>query len=119
MAGKLTTHVLDTAQGKPGAGITVELFQISLSQNAKLLKTLTTNTDGRTDQPLLNSDEMQEGTYELRFAMGDYFTKQSNALPDPLFLNIIPIRFSIADTDKHYHIPLLCSPWSYSTYRGS
>ena len=119
MTGKLTTHVLDTAQGKPGAGITIELFQISLSQNAKLIKTLTTNADGRTDQPLLEASEMAKGTYELRFAMGDYFTKQSDTLPDPLFLNIIPIRFSIADTDKHYHIPLLCSPWSYSTYKGS
>lgn len=119
MTGKLTTHILDTAQGKPAAGVTVELFQISLSQNAKLIKTLTTNTDGRTDQPLLTSDEMEKGTYELRFAMGGYFTTQSDNLPDPLFLNIVPIRFSIAGTSEHYHIPLLCSPWSYSTYKGS
>ncbi|PZO12532.1 MAG: hydroxyisourate hydrolase [Leptolyngbya foveolarum] len=119
MTGKLTTHILDTAQGQPAANVTVELFQISLSQNAKLIKTLTTNADGRTDQPLLTSKEMEKGTYELRFAMGGYFAKQLDKLPDPLFLNIIPIRFSIADTSKHYHIPLLCSPWSYSTYRGS
>lgn len=119
MTGKLTTHILDTAQGEPATGVTVELFQISLSQNAKLIKTLTTNADGRTAQPLLTSNEIAKGTYELRFAMGNYFTQQSATLPDPIFLNIIPIRFSIADTSKHYHIPLLCSPWSYSTYRGS
>lgn len=116
MAGKLTTHILDTAQGQPAADVIVELFQISLSQNAKLIKTLTTHADGHTDQPLLTSGEMKKGTYELRFAMGGYFAKQSETLPDPLFLNIIPIRFSIADISKHYHIPLICSPWSYSTF---
>ena len=119
MAGKLTTHILDTAQGKPAAGVTVELWQISLAQNATLIETRVTNADGRTDQPLLADDKMTKGTYELRFAMGGYFSEQSANLPDPLFLNIVPIRFSIAEVDEHYHIPLLCSPWSYSTYKGS
>lgn len=119
MAGKLTTHVLDTAQGKPAAGLVVELWKIELSQNAKLIKTMKTNADGRTDAALLDEDEIARGTYELRFTMGEYFSAQSYELPDPLFLNIVPIRFSIADTNEHYHVPLLCSPWSYSTYKGS
>ena len=114
MAGKLTTHVLDTAQGCPAAGLTIELWQ-----GERLLKTVTTNTDGRTDAPLLIDNELTVGVYELRFAVGDYFKKQSNNLPEPLFLDQVPIQFGIADAAAHYHVPLLCSPWSYSTYRGS
>ena len=114
MAGKLTTHVLDTAQGCPAAGLTIELWQAKT-----LLKTVTTNADGRTDTPLLTDDELTVGVYELRFAVGDYFKQQSGDLPNPLFLDTVPIRFGIADATAHYHVPLLCSPWSYSTYRGS
>ncbi|MGD1949875.1 MAG: hydroxyisourate hydrolase [Leptolyngbyaceae cyanobacterium] len=114
MAGKLTTHVLDTAQGCPAAGLSIELWQAK-----SLLKTVTTNADGRTDTPLLMDDALTTGVYELRFALGDYFKKQFSDLPDPLFLDLIPIQFGIADATAHYHVPLLCSPWSYSTYRGS
>lgn len=114
MAGKLTTHVLDTAQGRPAAGLIIELWQAD-----RLLKTVTTNADGRTDAPLLRDNELTVGVYELRFAVGDYFKQQSGDLPEPLFLDNVPIRFGIADATAHYHVPLLCSPWSYSTYRGS
>ncbi|MEM1243040.1 MAG: hydroxyisourate hydrolase [Cyanobacteria bacterium P01_H01_bin.26] len=114
MTGKLTTHVLDTALGCPAAGLTIELWQAN-----RLLKTVTTNADGRTDTPLLIDEELTTGVYELRFAVGDYFRAQSDDLPEPLFLNSIPIQFGIADATVHYHVPLLCSPWAYSTYRGS
>ena len=114
MAGKLTTHVLDTAQGCPATGLSIELWQAK-----NLLKTTTTNADGRTDTPLLVDDELVAGIYELRFAVGDYFKKHFSHLPDPPFLDHVPVQFGIADTTAHYHVPLLCSPWSYSTYRGS
>ncbi len=114
MVGKLTTHVLDTAQGCPAAGLTIELWHGDC-----LLKTVITNADGRTDAPLLANDALTVGRYELRFAVGDYFKQQSSDLPDPPFLDIVPIQFGIADAMTHYHVPLLCSPWSYSTYRGS
>lgn len=114
--GFVTTHVLDTAQGKPGADITVSLFRIA--DQRELIKTLQTNADGRTDQPIIGEQEFSKGTYELVFSVGNYFKKflqEPNALP---FLDEIPIRFSIS-VDDHYHVPLLVSPWSYSTYRGS
>ncbi|NEQ48598.1 MAG: hydroxyisourate hydrolase [Leptolyngbya sp. SIO3F4] len=114
MAGKLTTHVLDTAQGCPAAGMTIELWSCD-----RLLKTIITNIDGRTNVPLLADDALIANVYELRFAVGDYFKQQCSKLPEPLFLDIVPIRFGIADATAHYHVPLLCSPWSYSTYRGS
>lgn len=114
MTGKLTTHVLDTAQGCPAAGLTIELWR-----GVHLLKTVITNADGRTDAPLLIDDEVIVGMYKLCFAIGDYFKEQSSDLPDPLFLDQVPIQFGIADAMAHYHVPLLCSPWSYSTYRGS
>lgn len=110
MPGKLTTHVLDTAAGKPGTGITISLHLIENGQRTLLTET-TTNADGRTDQPLLAGPTMKSGLYEITFAVGTYFREG--------FLDTVPVRFRIADAEAHYHIPLLCSPWSYSTYRGS
>lgn len=113
--GQLTTHVLDTAQGKPGAGISVKLF--SLENGRHLVATSVTNDDGRTDQPLLEGDTYRAGSYELEFAVGPYFSGRTFT-SDPPFLDDVVVRFSIAP-DQHYHVPLLVSPWSYSTYRGS
>lgn len=109
--GKLTTHVLDTANGRPGAGIAVELFSLHGVQ-LTLLKSVQTNADGRTDAPLLEGEKFRAGTYQLVFHVGAYFRSQG-------FLDQVPIRFVIADPATHYHVPLLCSPWSYTTYRGS
>ncbi|MEP0918575.1 hydroxyisourate hydrolase [Leptolyngbya sp. DQ-M1] len=118
--GKLTTHVLDTAHGCPAANLTIELWAIEPQTEQKThLKTVTTNADGRTDSPMLNESEIKVGTYELVFVIGNYFAAKSVKTPEPAFLDRIPIRFGIADADAHYHVPLLASPWSYSTYRGS
>lgn len=119
MAGKLTTHVLDTAQGCPAKGITIELWSVAQSGEKTLLKTTITNADGRTDVPLLAEAEFAVGVYELVFAVGEYFARQLPDLPHPPFLNQVPLQFGIADPNSHYHVPLLTSPWSYSTYRGS
>jgi 5-hydroxyisourate hydrolase len=127
MAGKLTTHVLDTAHGCPAANLPIELWSIdSVSGDREaalrdrvLIKKLTTNQDGRTDEPLLINETFKIGLYELVFTVGDYFAKYAENLPQLLFLNRIPIQFAIADPNSHYHVPLLVSPWSYSTYRGS
>ncbi len=118
--GKLTTHVLDTANGCPAAGMGIEFWQI-LAAGDRLLASVTTNLDGRVDNPLLSHGAMAVGVYELRFAVGDYFKALPSTalLPDPPFLSEVPLRFGIADTSAHYHVPLLVSPWSYSTYRGS
>ena len=113
---RLTTHVLDTANGRPGNGIKISLF--SLDGGRKLLTTAVTNDDGRTDSPLLDEAAFNAGTYELKFAVGEYFATAGNELADPPFLGDVVIRVSLAD-DSHYHVPLLVSPWSYSTYRGS
>lgn len=114
--GRLTTHILDTANGQPAAGVTVRLF--SLQGQRALLTTLRSNEDGRTDAPLLEGDSMQAGTYELEFDIGDYFASIGVTVADPPFLNTVVIRFAV-NSDEHYHVPLLASPWSYSTYRGS
>lgn len=120
MPGKLTTHILDTAHGRPAAGITIELWSVNLETNQKsLVKTVTTNADGRTDAPLLADGELKTGVYGLVFMVGDYFQQASTGLSDPPFLNHIPLQFGVADPNAHYHVPLLVSPWSYSTYRGS
>ncbi|MDS1348161.1 hydroxyisourate hydrolase [Planktothrix agardhii] len=120
MVGKLTTHVLDTAQGRPVANLKIELWQINSEIGERtLLKTAITNKDGRTDIPLLTETELKQGIYELVFAVGDYFKTQYESLDYPLFLDNIPIRFGIANPTVAYHVPLLVSPWSYSTYRGS
>lgn len=116
--GKLSTHVLDTALGKPGAGVEIELYVIKNGQRS-LLKRVVTNQDGRCDAPLLQHDAMQVGQYELVFAAGDYFARLSTPLPTPRFIDRVTLAFGIADASQNYHVPLLVSPWSYSTYRGS
>ena len=116
--GKLSTHVLDTAHGSPAAGVRIELWSLAGAAR-KLLKTATTNADGRTDAPLLATEELRAGPYEIVFHVGDYFASKGVALTDPRFLDQVPVRFSIADATASYHVPLLVSPWSYSTYRGS
>lgn len=116
--GKLTTHVLDTARGRPAAGMAIELWGLEGSERS-LLATTITNSDGRTNAPLLASGTLQARTYELVFHVGDYFRPQDLPLPKRLFLDRVPIQFAIDDPDSHYHVPLLVSPWSYSTYRGS
>ncbi len=117
MSGYLTTHVLDTATGRPAAGLSVELFAVE-DDKRRLLKSLTTDVDGRTDEPLLRNGEFVAGIYEIVFDVGGYFAGETD-LPDPSFLGLVPIRFGVADPETHYHVPLLASPWSYSTYRGS
>jgi len=116
--GKLTTHVLDTAQGKPGNGMQIELFAID-ADGRHLLKSVITNQDGRCDGPLLQDEALTAGRYELVFAAGDYFAAQGQVLPEPRFIDRVAIAFGIADAAQNYHVPLVVSPWSYSTYRGS
>lgn len=115
---KLSTHVLDTAQGKPAAGMRIDLDRIDATSRHRVAST-TTNHDGRTDAPLLADEALAPGTYELTFHSADYFRREGLPLANPPFLDAIPIRFSIAPGDAGYHVPLLCSPWAYSTYRGS
>lgn len=115
--GRLTTHVLDTATGKPASGMTIELFL--LDGGSVLLKTIVTNADGRADGPILEGAAFMRGHYELRFHAGDYLRASGSSLPEPAFLDVIPIRFGIADPAQHFHVPLLLSPYGYSTYRGS
>lgn len=117
--GKLSTHVLDTAHGSPAAAMRIELYRIASDSSRELIKRTVTNLDGRTDSPLLSGEEMRNGTYELNFHVAEYFESRGAELADPPFLDLVPIRFSIADDTSHYHVPLLVSPWSYSTYRGS
>lgn len=115
----LTTHVLDTALGKPAEGLTIGLYRID-GETRTLLKTVSTNADGRVDGgPMLAGDSFAVGTYELMFHAGDYLRGSGAALTDPPFLDLVPIRFGIADTTGHYHVPLLISGYGYSTYRGS
>lgn len=117
MAGRLTTHVLDTTSGKPAAGLSIALYRFDGAARSHL-KTVSTNADGRCDAPLLQGAEFATGEYELTFAAGDYLRAQGVALPEPAFLDIVPIRFGMAE-QTHYHVPLLLSPYGYSTYRGS
>jgi 2-oxo-4-hydroxy-4-carboxy-5-ureidoimidazoline decarboxylase len=116
--GRLSTHVLDTYHGRPAAGVTVELYEVGKSARARLVHAVT-NQDGRTDQPLLSGGPLRVGTYELQFHVGDYFKRCGVALPIEPFLDVVPIRFGISEPEGHYHVPLLVTPWSYSTYRGS
>ena len=117
-SGRLTTHVLDTMSGQPGAGLAVELFRIE-GEARRLLARLTTNNDGRTAEPLLAGADLRRGTYELVFHVGGYFRARGTVLTEPAFLDQVPVRFGIADPARHYHVPLLVSPYGYSTYRGS
>jgi 5-hydroxyisourate hydrolase len=116
--GRLTTHVLDTAAGRPAAGLMVELFRAG-ADGGEPLASATTNADGRLDAPLLEGAAFAVGVYELRFHAGDYLRKAGTAVQDPAFLDVIPIRFGVADAAGHYHVPLLLSPYGYTTYRGS
>jgi hydroxyisourate hydrolase len=117
VGGFLTTHVLDTARGRPAAGMALELFRIDGGER-RPLKKIEANAKGRTDEPLLAEDEFEPGIYEIVFDVGGYFVGEPG-VTDPPFLGLVPIRFGIADASAHYHVPLLASPWSYSTYRGS
>jgi len=116
--GHLSTHVLDTAHGCPAAGMAVSLQRLQ-GESVVTLKTSTLNADGRTDGPLLEADEMAAGRYRLLFEVAPYFRARGLVLPEPAFLDTVQLDFGIADAAGHYHVPLLCSPWSYSTYRGS
>jgi 5-hydroxyisourate hydrolase len=115
--GRLTTHVLDTTSGRPASGVRIELFD--LSQEREPLVDTVTNHDGRCDAPLMDQDVFRVGRYELVFHAGDYFRAQGIEIPDPAFLDEVVIRFGIAEPGSHYHVPLLLSPYGYSTYRGS
>ena len=116
--GKLSTHVLDITQGKPGAGVTVQLYAVEVGVKT-LLKTEVTNQDGRCNAPLLEGADFKTGCYELVFAAGDYFDAQGLALPTPKFIDRVTLAFGVADATQNYHVPLVVSPWAYSTYRGS
>lgn len=115
--GRLTTHVLDTYSGLPANGMLIELYRVD-SDSDDPVASATTNEDGRCDEPMLDEDEFSRGQWELSFYVGDYFDDLNIDLPDPPFLDVVSISFGIAD-DSNYHVPLLVSPWSYSTYRGS
>jgi len=115
--GRLTTHVLDTAHGRPGAGIKIDLYRLGASRER--VASAATNADGRCDRPLLEGDGFGAGTYELVFHVGQYFAGNGVKLPQPPFLDEVVIRFGIAKAGEHYHVPLLVSPYGYSTYRGS
>ena len=117
MSGFLTTHVLDTARGCPAADLKIELFRIT-DNKRQLLKTLHTNADGRTDEQILPADAFQTGVYELVFHAGDYLDAIGTSPEEPRFLDVIPLRFGMSEA-SHYHVPLLLSPYGYSTYRGS
>jgi 5-hydroxyisourate hydrolase len=127
MSGKLSTHVLDTVHGCPAQNMQIELWAIAIdtqttdqtTEQKTLLKTLYTNQDGRTDELLLNAEEMQVGIYEIWFNVSDYFATHRVSQTEPAFLSRVPIRFGISDIGDRYHVPLLISPWAYSTYRGS
>ncbi|MDP9354618.1 MAG: hydroxyisourate hydrolase [Chloroflexota bacterium] len=120
VTGRLTTHVLDTVHGRPAVGMTIELWRLSPdSEERTLVVTTRTGPDGRTSNPLLAGDDLHPGVYELVFDVAAYFAALGVSTPLPPFLDRVPIRFGIADADAHYHVPLLASPWSYSTYRGS
>ncbi len=117
--GRLSTHALDTHGGLPGANIPIELWELSRDAPARLLLRTVTNKDGRTDTPLIAGRPVPIGAYELRFAVAGYFKSRGVTLAEPPFLDIVPIRFSVAEPEAHYHVPLVTTPWSYATYRGS
>lgn len=116
--GHLSTHVLDTVRGKPAAGVAIRLYACN-GDKRQLLKSATTNADGRTDSPLLSGSNFVVGVYELVFSAGDYHRAQGDELPSPPFLDEVVVRFGVSDSSSNYHVPLLLSPYSYSTYRGS
>jgi 5-hydroxyisourate hydrolase len=115
----LTTHVLDVTRGGPAEDVRLELFEFAAGNQRRLIADVATNADGRTDKPLIRAEDARVGRFELIFHAGDYFRRRGVEMADPPFLDLIPIRFAIAKPGAHYHVPLLVSPWSYSTYRGS
>jgi 2-oxo-4-hydroxy-4-carboxy-5-ureidoimidazoline decarboxylase len=117
--GRLSTHVLDTHGGHPAAGVTIELFELFANGERRAIVTTTTNRDGRTDQPLIGGRPLPIARYELRFHVGAYFGQRGTPQGDPPFLDVVPVQFAVAEPEGHYHVPLLVTPWSYSTYRGS
>jgi 2-oxo-4-hydroxy-4-carboxy-5-ureidoimidazoline decarboxylase len=117
--GRLSTHVLDTHSGKPAAGIAVELIELSELGESRVVTRTVTNSDGRTDAPLIGGRPVPIGSYELHFTVGKYFASRGVPLSDPPFLDHIPLRFSVSEPEGHLHVPLLVTPWSYATYRGS
>jgi 5-hydroxyisourate hydrolase len=117
--GRLSTHVLDTVRGGPAADVVIDLHILEADGTSRLVKQARTNADGRTDQPLLAGAEFKVGTYVLTFHIADYFRRAGTVTSDAPFLDQVPLRFTIAEPDGHYHVPLLATPWSYSTYRGS
>ena len=117
--GRLSTHVLDTVTGRPAQGVAIELQRLGDGGHWIVIKSMTTNADGRTDEPMLAGAAFEPGTFMLSFAIGDYFRRTGAPAATPPFLDIVPVRFHLAEPDGHYHVPLLASPWSYSTYRGS
>jgi 2-oxo-4-hydroxy-4-carboxy-5-ureidoimidazoline decarboxylase len=117
--GRLSTHVLDNHAGRPARGLWLALRELSAGDAPRLLVRTQTNADGRTDQPLISGRPVPSGQYELLFSVADYFAEQRVPLAEPPFLDVVPIRFSIAEPEGHYHVPLLVTPWSYGTYRGS
>lgn len=116
--GRLTTHVLDTSTGQPAGGMRIDVAAVD-GEGVRLLQSVHTNADGRTDAPLLANEALPCGRYELVFHVGAYYRARGVSLPEPPFLDRVPLRIGIADAKANYHVPLLCSPWSYSTYRGS
>jgi 2-oxo-4-hydroxy-4-carboxy-5-ureidoimidazoline decarboxylase len=117
--GRLSTHVLDTHSGRPAAGISVELMELSDLGEARVVTRTVTNSDGRTDQPLIGGRPVPIGRYQLTFSVGKYFAERQVPMSDPPFLDQIPLRFSVSEPEGHLHVPLLVTPWSYATYRGS
>jgi 2-oxo-4-hydroxy-4-carboxy-5-ureidoimidazoline decarboxylase len=116
--GRVSTHVLDTTIGKPAAGVHIKLFEIGNSARSLIAETIT-NSDGRTDSPLMGGGPLRVGVYEIEFAIGDYFRAKGMPVSSPAFLDVVPIRFGVAEPEGHYHVPLVTTPWTYSTYRGS
>jgi 2-oxo-4-hydroxy-4-carboxy-5-ureidoimidazoline decarboxylase len=117
--GRLSTHVLDTYHGRPAAGVPIELIELSETGANRLVESTVTNADGRTDRAIIQDRPIPIGEYELRFRLAEYFSKHGVRLADPPFIDIVPIRFAVAEPEGSYHVPLLASPWSYTTYRGS
>ncbi|MBV9239546.1 MAG: 2-oxo-4-hydroxy-4-carboxy-5-ureidoimidazoline decarboxylase [Xanthobacteraceae bacterium] len=117
--GRLSTHVLDNFSGRPAQGVAIELFEVSKTDERRLVTSGVTNHDGRTDGPLISDRPLPIGRYELRFAVGAYYAALKASQADPPFLDVVPVRFAMAEPEGHYHVPLLCTPWSYTTYRGS
>lgn len=115
----LSTHVLDTVKGGPAEGVKIELFAVDADGKQTLIKEVKTNNDGRVDEPLFTKEETKVGKYALVFHVAEYFRGRGVELPEPAFIDEVPLHFGIADADSHYHVPLVITPWTYSTYRGS